>query len=721
MQDIKNLARQLSTCSDDERVELLSSIQLKETQLRILNEFAVSMIKIASQDDLVWYVAKEVVGRLGFVDCVLYGLDEDRNVLVQMAAIGDKNPHDRTIVNRLEIPVGIGVTGRVAKSREPALIADLELDDDYVPDISPARSELCVPLMNGNELMGVIDCEDPRPNHFTSEHLETLNSVAALTSSKMAELRAVKKIQDQSQMLERVREAVTIVDTEGRIIDCNEAATRIYGYERSAAIGRSVGDFYPDKKKWQALRKDQLAHIEQFGSWRGNVEVVKGDGSILTMDISITPLLDEDENQTATIAVARDITQLVASEKAIWEKNQALQSKQLELEAALAEGDMARRANLAKDAFLANTSHELRTPLTGVIGIIDLLKKTSLDADQRDLVTAADTSAHSLLSIIDDVLDLAKVEAGKVELVKRAFNPAETVRSIVEALRPSAEQKGLTVISTMPEQLEFDLLGDASRIRQILFNIMGNAVKFTEQGEIAVTVDVVRKGDTASLCVCVRDTGIGFAEEEAQKLFDRFEQLDSSATKNAGGTGLGLAISSELAGLMGGRLTAKGEPGVGATFRFEVELEIAAPTPASDQASGSKFLAQSRPLKFLVAEDNPVNQLLIRKLLAPFPWQVTVVGNGKEVLARLNDGETFDGIFMDIRMPVMDGVQATEEIRKSDTNYADIPILALTANTMEADRKRYREVGINAVVGKPINMQTLLETVDRHVVHDDAP
>lgn len=719
MQDVEQLARQLLSCSDDERIELLRSIQSKEEQLRILHEFAVSLIQISSADDLVWYVAKEVVGRMGFLDCVLYSVDEDRQVLIQQAAIGDKNPSGRTIANQLEIPIGVGVSGRVAKRRKPELIADLLSDQDYVADINPARSEICVPIIHGSELLGVIDSEDPRPHFFTQDHLETLVAVAALTSSKLAELRALEKIELQAQMIESVREAVTITNVDGVIVDCNEAASEIYGYSRDQLIGQNVSVFYASQEQWEALKCVQVASLEKHGSWRGNIDVLKGDGAVLTMDISLTPSLNDQGVQIATTAVARDISRLLETEKAIREQNSALESKQIELEKALADREAARQANAAKDAFLANTSHELRTPLTGVIGMIDLLKQTKIDEEQQQLLFAADTSARSLLGVIDDVLELERIESGKIRLVEKPFDIVEAVREVVETLRPTADKKALTVKVKEPKSVDYALLGDVSRVKQILFNIIGNAIKFTREGSVEVTFDLCRQQDKCALCVCVEDTGIGFSPEQAEQIFERFEQVDASATKNESGTGLGLAISRELAELMGGTLAATGERGVGAVFRFKAKFDIAHVAKADPETRpGDSVRAAEHPLSVLVAEDNPINQLLVKKLLAPFPWRLTMVSNGKEAIERLENGEVYDGVLMDIRMPVLDGIQATENIRQSDQTYANIPIVALTANTMEADRELYQQVGMNAVVGKPINLQALLQAVDAHFMRD---
>lgn len=712
MDDAAKLARQLALCSEEERVELVNTIQEREAQLRILNDFAVSLIQIASLEDLYWYVAKEVVARLGFVDCVLYELDAEKQVLVQRAAIGAKNPEGREIVNRLDIPIGTGITGRVAQRRKAEIVNDLLADADYVLDVEQGRSEICVPLLNGEELLGVIDCEDPRPNYFTREHLETLHAVAALTSSKVAECRAVQQIQNQSQILETVRESITLIDRDGRIIDCNQGTSAIYGYSRAELLNKHASFLYATEEAWDKISEQQWQQLSTKGSWRGNIPVKSKADGVLTMDVSLTGLYDQDGEYMSTIAVARDITQLVKTEHEIREKNKALEAKQKELEKALAEGEEARRVNRAKDTFLANTSHELRTPLTGVIGTIDLLQETDLTSEQQALMAAANTSARTLLTIIDDVLDLAKIESGKITLREDPFDAVGTVRSVAEALRQSAEQKGLDFKVQLPEKAA-SVLGDASRLRQILFNVIGNAVKFTQEGSVTITVTAEECGTNCGLCVSVADTGVGFSEAAQKKLFGRFEQLDASATKAQGGTGLGLAISRELAELMGGTLTATGEEGIGATFVLKVEFPLnVAANPDATVSLHSVGNVSDKPLRILVAEDNSINQLLVTKMLEKFPWEILIVENGCEAVDQLESGGAFDLVLMDIRMPVMDGIEATRLVRSADKAYAQIPIIALTANTMDSDRKQYLDAGMNAVVGKPIDLSELLAAIE---------
>lgn len=714
VQNIKSLSSHLKHCTDNERLALLSAIRQNETYLRVLNAFAVSVIQISNYDDLVWYVAKEVVARLGFVDCVIYKYEPATKMLQQQAAIGEKNPEGRTLLNPLNIPLGTGVTGRVAKSMEPLVIGDLSKDVDYVEDISPALSEICVPLEYAGELLGVIDCEDPRRHHFTEQHLEILTAVASMASSKIKECEVVRILQEQAEVMSCVREAVVVSDVNGVIVENNSGAERLYGYTREQMVGKGVEDFMEDGASWKRDRQNKLKQLAETGGWRGPVRVRKHSGEIITIDLSITPLMDDSGVPIATVGVGRDITSLVKAERELKEKNVALLQKQEELEKALRDGEAARVANRAKDTFLANTNHELRTPLTGVIGMIDLLEKTDLSPEQRELASVAGKSASTLLCIINDVLDLAKMEAGKIILQEEPFNPASAISSAAETMRAKAEAKGLEYNVTVPLDLSVQVKGDINRIHQILFNLVGNAIKFTDKGHVDVALDLQNQGDYALFNLEVSDTGSGFTEEAARRIFGRFEQLDASSSKSAEGSGLGLAISRELAALMGGIITAKSTLGEGTTFKFRAKLKRAATVlentedvPAKD--SGKK--AQGRVLEILVAEDNIVNQMLITKLIERFGWTPTVVGNGRDAVAALEKENSYDIVLMDIRMPLMDGLTATKAIRSKAGNAGNIPIVALTANALPADKEEYLLGGMDDVVAKPIDKENLRSTI----------
>ena len=457
-----------------------------------------------------------------------------------------------------------------------------------------------------------------------------------------------------------------------------------------------------------------LQSIDEEGQWRGLIDVKRGDGGRASVDASLTELTDDKGKRIAIVGVGRDVTDLLRAEKSILEKNEALERMQIELEKALIEGEAARRANRAKDAFLANTSHELRTPLAGVSGMIGLMEETGLTDRQRELVETANVSAHALLTVIDDILDLAKMEAGTLSLRESVFDPIELVSKAAETMRPAAQAKGLKLLVSVPEKSSWFVRGDAGRIRQILFNLVGNAVKFTDDGEISIRLDLVQDAEKSHVTLSVTDTGIGFSASDHDKIFGRFEQLDVSASKSVGGTGLGLAISRELAQLMAGTLDATAVPGEGACFCLDVMLDSA---PALNFAAANRVVDADadgipKDLKVLIAEDNAINQLLVVKLLEKYGWTLKLAANGKQALDLLEANTGFDIILMDIRMPEMDGIEATRRIRRRADSLSRIPIVALTANTMENDKQAYLDAGMNGIVGKPINRAVLLDAIN---------
>ena len=425
-------------------------------------------------------------------------------------------------------------------------------------------------------------------------------------------------------------------------------------------------------------------------------------------------------SQVLLISNRRKASKLVEAQKRIQENIG-------EVHRAVAE---AKRANAAKDVFLANTTHELRTPLTGVLGMMDLLSETRLDADQQQAVDAAQFSAKTLLVVVNDLLDIAKLDAGKMELASQAFSPSDVVAHVVGLLHAKAEAKSLTVTVVGVKPPTVSLVGDPVRIGQIVLNLLDNAIKFSPEGEIVVTLKVAEdKPDqnNAALNISIRDNGPGIDPQDQKRLFDRFEQLDSTASRHAEGAGLGLSISQQLATRMGGRVSVESEDGEGATFSFDVVLPLAKLTDTAVEAikpiivevsedagteDGLNSIAPPTP-HILLAEDNVVNQLLVKKIAAKFGWALTIASNGEEAVQYVADGGAFDVILMDIRMPVMDGVTATKTIKSMEPDKARTPIIALTANTGDKNEAEYREHGIASVVGKPIDATFLKAAVEQ--------
>ena len=407
----------------------------------------------------------------------------------------------------------------------------------------------------------------------------------------------------------------------------------------------------------------------------------------------------------------RQLEQLNAElEQRVAERTASLAQTNIELHKARASAEGSARA---KADFLASMSHEMRTPMNGVLGMLELIEIDELPEDQARYLEIARDSAVGLLRVINDILDYSRIEAGSVELEATPCQPAKVVDQTVTLLSEGATQKGLTLHFESGGDVPEVVTGDPARLRQVLFNLIGNAVKFTERGEVRVQLGSRPMADgSPGLWFGVRDTGIGISKESQARIFTRFTQADRSTTRQYGGTGLGLAISKQLVELMGGEIGIDSTPGCGSLFWFSVPCSPASPAPVKAPQAESPDVKPGRPLRILVAEDNAVNQLFVTRLLARFGHSVEVAGTGAEAVAAL-ERSVYDVVLMDIYMPEMDGITATKTIRRMQSATAKIPIVALTASAMAGDRERYLAAGMTDYVPKPIDSRALLAAIAR--------
>jgi PAS domain S-box-containing protein len=525
-------------------------------------------------------------------------------------------------------------------------------------------------------------------------------------------------------------------DPKGSCLYANARWQSLTGLTLEKSLGAAwMRAVHPDDRDALAAARDTTMGAED--AFHHNYRIVRTTGEHIWVSARAASLRDAAGEVTGYVGTVEDISQQKQAEA------QLIRAREAALEIAR-----------LKSEFLANMSHEIRTPMNGIIGMSELVLDTPLTDEQRDYMEAVRTSADSLLAVINDILDFSRIEAGKLRLESIPFSVQEAVSDACRTMRVRAQEKQLELAFALSDDVPSEVLGDPGRLRQVLLNLIGNALKFTATGSVRVRVCCrgsicdLRLGapdhtatEMHQLEFTVSDTGIGIPADKQGLIFEAFTQADGSTTRRFGGTGLGLAISSQLVNAMGGRITVESEPGAGSTFCFTLPYEVAVEHPAepvpgttnATQATPSELIgatpsvlaarvpiAPSRSLRLLLAEDMPVNRLLATRILEKHGHVVVSVEDGRAALAKL-DHATYDAVLMDIQMPVMDGFEATAAIREREAGSGrHLPIIALTAHALTGDRERCLAAGMDGYASKPFKPAELVAELLRVVALFEA-
>jgi PAS domain S-box-containing protein len=528
------------------------------------------------------------------------------------------------------------------------------------------------------------------PQKEDAQVVQAVLSVTDLTERRGRDV----ELRRLAAIVQSTAEAVISLDAEGRVTSWNRGAEHLLGWTESEVLGRHI-DFLspPDRSAEELAVLGRLRGGEEIAPYE-TARVTKGGRSV-PLRITMSALRDEAGIFEGSSALLRDLS----------EQSELRQNWERAKQAAETTGRL-------KDEFLANMSHEVRTPLNGIVGMADLLVATRLDDEQRSYLSTLIDACKSLRVVVDDILDFSKIEAGSLAIESLEFDLQVLLEGVVNLFRPAADRAGTRLSLTLPDNMPKRVVGDPNRIRQVLMNLVSNAVKFTERGSVAVRSSIVpassagAQSEPLRLRVEVIDTGVGITPEAQAQLFQAFAQADGSLTRRFGGTGLGLVISRRLLELMGGSLGVDSRVGAGSTFWFELSLGPAGAAGARSLRKASLNLPRcATDWKILVAEDNTINQQVISAMLRGLGCQVDVVHNGREAVERWKQS-SYDAILMDCQMPEMSGFEATQAIRKEERG-PRVPIIAVTAQAYAEDRERCERAGMDDHLAKPLTRSAL--------------
>ncbi|MGF1834382.1 ATP-binding protein [Photobacterium sanguinicancri] len=557
-------------------------------------------------------------------------------------------------------------------------------------------------MVTGNDEVTRVSTAFNEMSHSLAKAQETL------AEKHQQQIALTEKVTELAQVAEHARDVIIITDADGKITWVNPAFENLTGYTLSEVVGQSPGCLLQGDSSDLETVHEMSRKIAQKEAVRVEILNYAKGGESYWVELDISPVTDSTGEIVRFIAVERDITKRRQVEE--------------QLETALEE---ATRATKAKSEFLANMSHEIRTPMNAIMGFSELLLEKSMHSEQREQLELVHKSAANLVTIINDILDYSKIEAGKLSLTNECFNLKEVVESTIELCTYQAKEKNLPLVMNISSNINTAVVGDKGRLNQILLNLIGNAVKFTDSGSVSVNIDAEALVGKTRFHICVQDTGIGIPAERLPFIMEKFEQVDNSATRQYEGTGLGLAICKRLIQLFGGELTVCSEEGKGSCFSFVMTL-LNQPAKSPTAVNQDHYIADDHRVndviehkKILVAEDSYVNRLLIEKMLADTPVELVFAEDGEQAVERYRENLP-DLVITDISMPNKDGYEATADIRAlQEINYPWCPVIALSAHAMAEEKKKSLALGMDDYLTKPVNKTDLIKMITKWISYQE--
>ncbi len=527
---------------------------------------------------------------------------------------------------------------------------------------------------------------------------------------------------------------VSITDVKGKITYVNDKFCQISQYSEEELLGKNHRIIKSDEHSLMYFR-DMWRTVARGEVWHGVFKNLARDGSSYWVSSTIVPFLNEQGKPFQYVSIRTDITPQIKAETELKLAHDQLELRVQERTKALTDEihvrkeaeRVAERANNIKSEFLANMSHELRTPMNGIIGMSHLALKTDLDTQQRHYIETVHDSANALLTILNDILDFSKIEAGKIEFEQKDFNLEAVIEKMHNLLKTKIEEKLIHYETIIDHDVPVQLVGDPLRLKQVLLNLAGNAIKFSRDGgSVRLLISIFEdRQEHIVLKFSMKDEGIGISKEQQKKIFCAFSQADSSTTRKYGGTGLGLVISRQLVELMQGNIELHSKPGEGSTFTFTAQFKKSLDRACSPDTTESGPMVQLqeaeallRNCSLLLVEDNDINKEIALELLESCGATVVTAEDGQQALEILRQ-QTFDAVLMDCQMPIMDGYETTRRIR-SQQQFKDLPVIAMTANTMQGDRDKAIAAGMNDYISKPIDFNQMILTLAQWLQPFDA-